>query len=135
MVLRVAREDVPLEQSEEYFLQGGNDVDLDLYQRLVGVSDIDDVLDGLRSTHFGKVLDDAAVHYLETTTISTFQRALEDYLTRKIIAVGGTDPLGVGIAIAYLWSKQNEVTNLRIIAKGAEIGIPPERVERELILV
>jgi vacuolar-type H+-ATPase subunit C/Vma6 len=34
-----------------------------------------------------------------------------------------------------LWSKQNEVTNVRIIVKSKAIGIPAERTRRELILV
>jgi V/A-type H+-transporting ATPase subunit C len=135
MVFRAARENLQPEQSEEYFLYGGRDVSLDLYQQLTALSDIDEVLDGLRGTHFGKILDDAAVRYLETTSIATFERALEDYFTRKVIAVGGTDPLGVGIPIAYLWGKQNEVTNVRIITKGKAIGIPADRTRGELILV
>ena len=44
-------------------------------------------------------------------------------------------PLGIGIPIAYLWGKQNEITNLRIIVKGASVGMPEDRVRGELILV
>lgn len=135
MVFRAAREDLAPEESEVYFLHGGRDIDLDTYQRLAGMSDVDEVLDGLRGTHFGKLLDDAAPAYLESMSISTFERTLEDYLTRKVIAVGGTDPLGVGIPISFLWSKQNEVTNVRIITKAKSIGIPLERTRKELILV
>ena len=135
MVFRAARENLTPEQSGDYFLLGGLDIELDLYTRLAALSDIDEILDGLRATHFGKLLDDAALHYVETTSIATFERALEDYFTRKVIAVGSTDPLGVGIPLAYLWSKQNEVTNVRIVTKATEIGIPADRTKRELILV
>ena len=135
MVFRAARENLEPAQAEDYFLFGGNDVDLEMYQELVALSDVDEVLDQLRKTHFGAILDEAAVHYLESMSIATFERTLEDYFTRKVIALGGTDPLGVGIPIAYLWSKQNEVTNVRIIVKSKAIGIPPERTRRELILV
>lgn len=135
MVFRAARENLQPDQSQTYFLEGGKTIGLDLYQELGALSDVDEILDKLRGTHFGPVLDDAALHYLETTSVASFERALEDYFTRKVIAVGGTDPLGVGIPISYLWSKDNEVTNLRIIAKSKAIGIPIERTRRELILV
>jgi V/A-type H+/Na+-transporting ATPase subunit C len=135
MVFRAARENLTPEQSEEYFLYGGNQVGLDMYQRLAALSDIDEILDGLRGTRFGKLLDEAAEHYLETMSVASFERALEDYFTRKVIAVGGTDPLGVGIPLAYLWGKQNEVTNVRIIVKSIAVGIPAQRTRRELILV
>ncbi|HET6351325.1 MAG TPA: V-type ATPase subunit [Coriobacteriia bacterium] len=135
MLFRSARENLSNEQAERYFLLGGHGLELEMYIRLSALSDIDEVLDGLRATHYGKVLEDVAPLYLETMSIATFERALEDYLTRKMIAVGATDPLGVGIPIAYLWSKQNEVTNVRIITKAKDIGIPADRTRRELILV
>jgi V/A-type H+-transporting ATPase subunit C len=135
MVFRTARENLEPTETATYFLQGGSDVDFDLYQSLTALSDVDEILDRLRATHFGTVLDDAALHYLETTSVASFERALEEYFTRKVIAVGGTDPLGVGIPLAYLWGKENEVTNVRIITKGKAIGIPAERTRRELILV
>ncbi|MDZ4170072.1 MAG: V-type ATPase subunit [Coriobacteriia bacterium] len=135
MVFRVARANLGAEQAVRYFLPGGADLTLETYQRLSACSDIDEILDGLRGTRFGTVLEEVATNYLETLSIATFERALEDYLMRKVIAMGGTDPLGVGIPLAYLWSKLNEVTNVRIIAKGIAMGVPVERMRRELILV
>lgn len=135
MVFRAARANLEPAQAERYFLAGGEDVTLDLYVRLAGMSDVDEVLDGLRKTRFGIVLDEVAERYLEAQSIAVFERALEDHLTRKAIALGGTDPLGVGIPIAYLWSKMNEVTNVRIIARGVAVGMPTDRMKQELILV
>ncbi len=40
-----------------------------------------------------------------------------------------------GIMIGYLWAKQNEITNLRIIVKGKSVGMPADRMRKELILV
>ncbi len=135
MVFRVARANLDVTQARRYFLPGGTDVTEDAYLKLAGLSDVDEILDGLRGTRFGPVLEEVATAYLESQSIATFERALEDYLTRKVIAMGGTDPLGVGIPLAYLWSKLNEVTNLRIIARGISMGVPTERMRRELILV
>jgi len=135
MVFRAARENLDPSISRDYFLRGGLDVDAELYERLAALSDIDEILDGLRGTQYGQLLDDAALRYLESLSLSVFERALEDYFTRKVLALGSTDPLGIGIPIAYLWGKQNEVTNLRIIVKGAAVGMPAERTRKELILV
>lgn len=135
MVFRAARATLEPEQSKDYFLAGGEHIDLELYQRLAAMADVDEIVDGLKGTPYHKVCDTAALRYLETTSMAAFERALEDYLTRRIIALGGTDPLGIGIPIAYLWGKQNEVTNLRIVVKGAAVGIPPETMRKEFILV
>jgi V/A-type H+-transporting ATPase subunit C len=54
---------------------------------------------------------------------------------RRALSLGTGDPLGIGIGISYLWAKQNEITNLRIIVKGKSVGMPNDRVRREMILV
>jgi V/A-type H+-transporting ATPase subunit C len=80
-------------------------------------------------------MEEEVVHYVEVGSVSVFERALEDYLMRKALSTAVGDPLGVGVIIGYLWAKQNEVTNLRIIVKGLSVGMPEDRVRKELILV
>jgi V/A-type H+-transporting ATPase subunit C len=75
------------------------------------------------------------VRFEQERSIAVFERALEDYVLRKALDAGRGDPLGIGIVIGYLWAKQNEVTNLRIIVKGNSVGMPADRMRRELILV
>lgn len=135
MVFRAARESLEPQQSADYFLHGGKDVGFDLYQRLTALADIDEIVDGLKGTPYHTICDEAAIRYLETLSLAVFERALEDHFTRKVVALGGTDPLGIGIPIAYLWSKQNEVTNIRIVVKGKDVGIPASSMRKEFILV
>lgn len=135
MVFRLQKADTESIDVESFFLAGGLDITPDLYAELAAMSDIDEVLDRLRGTSYGMALDDAAVKYLEANSIAVFERALEDYFMRKTLAQATGDPLGIGVAIAYLWAKQNEITNLRIIVKGKSVGMPEERVRGELILV
>jgi V/A-type H+-transporting ATPase subunit C len=135
MVLRLQKADAETVAAEQFFMPGGAVVGIDLYRELAAMSDIDEVLDRLRGTPYGKILDDVAMLYLEQNSISVFERALEDLLVRKTVGMGRGDPLGVGVAIAYLWAKQNEITNIRIVVKGKAVGMPLDRVRKELILV
>ncbi|PKQ30088.1 MAG: V-type ATP synthase subunit C [Actinobacteria bacterium HGW-Actinobacteria-10] len=135
MAFRLLSADAPQETADTFFLEGGADVSIDLYRELASMSDIDEVLDRMRGTPYGRPLDDVAMKYLEENSIAVFERALEDYLMRRALGFGRGDPLGVGVAIAYLWAKQNEITNLRIVVKGKSVGMPVERVRGELILV
>lgn len=135
MVFRLQKADLESVDPDEFFLEGGLSVSKDLYSELGRLSDIDEVLDRVKGTPYGKTLDDAAMKYLEVNSISVFERALEDYLMRRALTLGVGDPLGAGVSIAYLWAKQNEITNLRIIVKGKAVGMPEQRVREELILV
>lgn len=135
MVFRLQKEDAGSVDVERFFLGGGGIITADLYSELVKMSDIDEVLNRLKGTRYSRALDEVATLFLEVNSISVFERALEDLLTRRTLGLAKGDPLGVGVAISYLWAKQNEVTNLRIIVKGKAVGMPIERVRKELILV
>ncbi|MCL2503669.1 MAG: V-type ATPase subunit [Coriobacteriia bacterium] len=132
---RASRDRLSLEAAKEYFLSGGDGISVSLFGQLVAASDAGGLLEALRSTPFSAALEGVASQYAEDPSIVVFERALEDYFTRKMVALSSTDSLGVGIPLAYLWGKQNEVTNIRIITKAKEVGIPLERTRRELILV
>ncbi len=117
------------------FLPGGRDVTIDLFRELTGLSDIDEVLDRLRRTPYGQALEAAALNYVESGSIAVLERVLEDFVMRRALAMSHGDPLGAGVLISYLWAKQNEVTNLRIVVKGTSVGMPPDRIRGELIVV
>ena len=45
------------------------------------------------------------------------------------------DPLSIDIVVAYLALKHNEVKNLRLIARSKQLGIPRDRVRKEMVVV
>jgi V/A-type H+-transporting ATPase subunit C len=134
-VFRLLKADIEEMDVAEFFLPGGSVITDKVFRSLAAMSDIDEVLDALKKTPYGKPLEEAAMLYLDTGSIATLERVLEDYVLRRTLAASHGDPLGAGVIISYLWAKQNEVTNLRIIVKGNSVGMPPERVRRELIVV
>lgn len=135
MVFRLLKADAEHTRAEDYFLEGGRVIRREKFMELSRLSDVDEVLDHLKQTPYADTLDAAAIRYLENASIPVFERSLEDLLMRKALLAGVRDPHGVGVAIAYLYGKQNEVTNVRIIVKGKAVGMPADRVREELILV
>lgn len=133
--LRLLNADLGDQDALRFFLLGGTYVTEGLFGDLAGMSDVDEVYDRLKRTPYGRPLEDVAIKYIESGSVSVFERALEDYLMRRAFAAGRGDPLGVGIIISYLWMKSNEVTNLRIIVKGVSVDMPVERMREELIVV
>lgn len=133
--IRLLNADLPEEEASRFFIAGGEVVTESLFTELSAMSDVDEVFDRLKKTPYGKPLEQAAVAYLEKGSVSVFERALEDYLFRLAFETSKTDPLGIGLMISYLWTKANEVTNLRIVVKGVSVGMPEERMREELIVV
>lgn len=134
-LFRLLKADLEGLEPATFFLEGGLAVDRDMFIELAEMSDVDELLDRLKGTPYGKTLEEAALAYLEGGSVAVFERELEELLTRRAVKSGLGDPLGVGVVVSYLWAKINEVTNLRIIVKGKAVGMPDDRIRRELILV
>jgi V/A-type H+-transporting ATPase subunit C len=132
---RLLKADTTDMEVERFFLPGGVHVTKELFLALTTLSDVDEVIDALKATPYGPQLAKVLVAYMDANSIAVLERALEDYVMRKALASGFGDPLGFGVMVSYLYAKQNEVTNLRIIVKGNAVGMPPDRMRKELIFV
>ena len=132
---RILRADVGQVDPQKFFLSGGEYINEDLFMELALLSDVEEVLDKLQRTPYGPQLEAVILNYAEENSFSVFERALENYVIRLAISAGRGDPLGIGVIISYLWAKQNEITNLRIIVKGIVVQMPADRIRKELILV
>lgn len=134
-MLRLAGADLSAEATAGYWLPGGSALDLETFQRGGAAVDVDAALNAIGKTPYSKVLDEAAMNYARSGRLSSLERSLEDLVTREIIGLKSVDPLSIGIVVAFLWAKQNEVTNIRIAVTGRAVGLPEDRLRRELILV
>jgi vacuolar-type H+-ATPase subunit C/Vma6 len=47
---------------------------------------------------------------------------------RNAVGLSRPDPLGIGLTIAYLEQKINEVRNLRMIIRGKALGMRNEQI-------
>src|SRR5712692_8971826 len=66
---------------------------------------------------------------------AAFEREIDLALLRAQVDLYLKDPLGIDVVIAYLAMKYREVVNLRLIARAKALGIPRDRVRREMAVV
>ncbi len=132
---RLVRTGLTSEAIAGYWLEGGTHISQEAFSVLCAAEDIEGVLTALRRTPYAKPLEAAAVTYLQEGSLSVLERTLEDLITREVLLARRVDPLGIGIVLSFLWAKQNEVSNIRIAVTGRSVGLPEERMRRELILV
>lgn len=63
------------------------------------------------------------------------ERGLDSAMLRAQANLYLQDPLGIEIVIGYLAMKYSEVVNLRLIARSTALGIPRDRIRKEMALV
>lgn len=74
--------------------------------------------------------------WVEAGDLVTLTDELEAAITRAAAGLfARSDPLGIGIPVAFVWAKENEARNLRTIAAGADAELPTEMIEQELVIL
>jgi vacuolar-type H+-ATPase subunit C/Vma6 len=66
---------------------------------------------------------------------AAFEREIDLALLRAQVDLYLKDPLGIDVVIAYLAMKYREVVNLRLIVRAKALGIPRDRVRKEMAVV
>ena len=78
----------------------------------------------------------AIERWSESGNVTAFGDELDEMLTRTAVGMFATaDPLGPGVPVAYVWAKENEVANLRTIGAAIVAGVPPEEIEKDLVIL
>lgn len=123
----------PLPPIQSHFLPGGAQTGDKNLVSLLRCKNMGEILAFLSSSGYGEFIS-ADMRELESIPdIAAFERALEARLIRRSIVLYRRQPIGVAMAISYLWMKYTEFVNLRIISRGKEFNIPESVLRSELV--
>jgi V/A-type H+-transporting ATPase subunit C len=90
-----------------------------------------------RAESFSQALDQASLAFSlpeRPGNEAELENALARALAKGRAGLYRGDPLSIRIPLGYLWMKANEVTNLRLIARGKAYGLARDEIEKELLL-
>jgi V/A-type H+-transporting ATPase subunit C len=133
-VLVCLRDQIEAEDAEKLLLDGGAHLNRDHLNRMINSGSISAAIKHLNGTpyHFlGKIPEDV----IKAGRISAFEKELDRYLIRKGARLYRGDPLNIAIVIGFLWLKNSEVINIRIIARCKDAGVSEEELEEDLLYV
>jgi V/A-type H+-transporting ATPase subunit C len=128
------RDSVPPEEGQEILLDGGKLFERRHLLEMLKVRNIADLIKRLETTEYSflKKVDPEAI---KAGKISAIEKEIERFLFRKGIAMFRGDPFSFTIVIGFLWSKENEISNIRVIARAREAGLPDDVMEAEIFYV
>lgn len=70
----------------------------------------------------------------DAPSLPRIERTLDRALLHAALGLSRGDPLGIGVAVAYIERKVNEVRNLRMILRGKASGMGAEQIREWLIV-
>lgn len=132
--LTMIRDSVSADDASPFLLNGGKEISTDVILEMIRAKKIPVAIRLLEPTSY-RFLQSVPDIEAAQGKISVLEKELDRFLIRKGIAMFRGDPLSFTIVIGYLWAKLNEVTNIRVIARCREAGMPDELMESEIFYV
>lgn len=132
--LRIIRDMTHMEDAEKYLIAGGRDLSIEQLTSLVSSGSIEEAIRQIRGTPY-EFLAQVPAECIAAEKISVIERELERFLIEKGCGNFLKDPLSIAIPVAFIWAKQNEVTNIRIIARSIIGDVPETELRKALTYV
>ena len=134
LIIRAKADGLEYDAIAPYILEEGYQLREWKLKDLMESPDVTNVISGLEGTKYAEALTDAMPVYNETGSVAVFEKALDAYTSEYSKSLAVKKPLGVGPIIGYLSQKENEIKNLKIIARAKrEADFPNSKIMEMLI--
>ena len=134
LIIRAKEDGLDYDAISPYILEEGYQLREWKLKDLMESPDVTNVVSGLEGTKYADALTDAVSLYNDTGSVSVFEKALDVYASNYSKSLASKKPLGIGPIIGYLSQKENEIKNLKIIARAKrEADFPNSKIMEMLI--
>ena len=121
------------EEVEKLRIPGGT-LAQDQFLGLQRLGDLVQIVSEYPDPRTRRLLEKALAEYQEEDIVA-FDKELEHELIRRGAAMSNVDVLGIGVIIGFMFQKQNEIINLRIILRGRYMDRPQADIKKDLFFV
>ena len=134
LIIRAKQDGLDYDQIAPYMLEEGYQLREWKLKDLMESPDVTNVVSGLEGTKYSSALTEVIPVYNETGSVAVFEKALDVYSSEYSKSLASKQPLGIGPIIGYLSQKENEIKNLKIIARAKrEADFPNSKIMEMLI--
>jgi len=119
---------------KKLFLGVGAEIAQWRFQEMTETEQIADVISALDGTSYFPVLNDALRVYTTEGSIQVFENALDRYFLKIIRDVSLENYITLGPTLRFLVSKEFEIQNLKVIAKGISDQLPADFTKQFIIM-
>jgi len=116
----------------EYLLVGPGKIAFATLSRAGSQDTIHAAVEILANTPYGNPLTIGLKAYAQSALLSDLEKELKRFRLRWMSRQIYKDPLGIGVLLGYVALKVNEVSNIRWIAQGINLGLKAEAIRTEL---
>lgn len=131
--LRCKAEKVDPEEIDKYIIPIHLELESQTLDRAIESEDVEEALAVLEDSAYGEIISEARTEYEETGSVFAIERAMKEFLLRKLRTLSIQHSTGAGPLIAFFHEKKTEVKNLTGIVNGKAEDLEPEEIREKLV--
>jgi V/A-type H+-transporting ATPase subunit C len=132
-VLRAKQLDYDEASCKKLFLGDGQEIASWKFEEISEVDQVSQVISGLEGTSYYGVLKDAIEQYDKEGSVQVLENALDGLFLKLVKDISMQNYINIGPTIRFLVSKEFEIKNLKIIAKGISENLSSDIIKSLLI--
>lgn len=132
-LLRLKKARFKKELVKDFIIPSGDNIKDSRITNMAKMDNASEVLALLENSEYKEVISKGVNEFNKNSSLITLEIDLYKYLLRQSILFTHQYPLSVDSIIGYMFAKDIEVRNLKIIVKGKQLGLKEQFIENQLI--
>jgi len=133
-LLRLKRAKFGKEIIKNYIIYSGNKLKDAKISHLADFDDLDELSKFLEKTEYKNVVAKGIEEFKKNDSLIALETELYKYLLKQSILFMHQHPLSIDVILGYMFAKDIEVRNIKVIVKGKQLGLKEDFIENQLIL-
>ena len=100
---------------------------------LANVEDFGELAKAFSKTEYGNVVSEGIEEYKKAGSLIKLETGLYKHVLRQSMLMLHQHPLSVDVILGYMFAKEIEIRNLKIIIKGKQLGLKEDFIENQLV--
>jgi len=127
LLLRAKKRHIDETKCLDLYIDEGYEIPIWKFKELCKAENVSDIISLLEATSYGPVLRQVT-DTAKTTSVQPYSDALDHHMLSLMKDISNNYYSSIGPTLRFLYAKQTEITNLKIIAKGLSEQLPTESI-------
>src|SRR3989338_1325273 len=132
-LLRLKKAKLGKEHVKNFIIQSGNSLKDSRIISMASQDDVEELSKALEKTEYKNAVAKGITEFKKSGSLIMLETELYRHLLKQSILLLHQHPLSVDVILGYMFAKDIEVRNLKIIVKGKQLGLSEEFMESQLV--
>ncbi|MEA2055430.1 MAG: V-type ATPase subunit [Candidatus Thermoplasmatota archaeon] len=133
-VLRAKQFGYDSESCKKLFIGEGQEIAPWKYDEISDVNSVPQVISSIEGTSYFDALKNSIEEYTKEESVQVLETSLDCLLLKLVSDISAQNYVTIGPTIRFLVSKEFEIRNLKIIAKGISESLSPDSIKSFLVM-